>query len=480
MTTPAPVPPTSLAQLGRVHLVGIGGAGMSGLARLMIDRGIPVSGSDMRDSARLKALRRQGAMVFIGHDAAHVCPGGQLVDTVVDTPIIPEDNPELVAARACGLPVLSRAEALELVMADRRVIGIGGTHGKTTTTSMITVALQRCGADPSFAIGSEVNDLGSNAHTGRGDLFVVEADESDGAFLRMNPVAVVVTNIEPDHLNHWGDFAALEAAFDDFVDLPARNGGFSVVCVDQEGSRAAVERARARGTVAVTYGTSDDADYRVEILGSVKAGYRFDVVHRGVRMGDVHLQVPGRHNALNATAALITATRLGFPVSDVREALSAFTGTRRRFEFRGAVGGVRVYDDYAHHPTELEATLSAAREFVGDGRLVVAFQAHHYYRTAMFSREFGAALGLADDVVVLEVFAPGEEPIPGASGQAMAANVPLPPEHVVFEPSWSEVARHLAERARPGDIVMTLGAGDISLLGPEVLALLRERAGQEG
>ncbi len=462
----------TLPQLRRVHLVGMGGAGMSGLARLMIDRGVAVSGSDMRDSARLETLRRQGADVYIGHDAAHVAAD---VDVVIDTPIIPADNPEVAAAHDRGIPVLARSEALALVMADRTVIGVGGTHGKTTTTSMITVALQRCGVDPSFAIGSEVNDLGSNAHTGQGDFFVVEADESDGAFLHMHPAVVVVTNVEPDHLNHWGTFEALEAAFDEFVDLVNPNDGFAVICADQVGSRAVIERARARGTHVVTYGTSADSDYRLVILGSEHAGYRFDVIHRGVRLGDIVLQVPGRHNALNATAALAACHGLGFSTAEIRAGLEAFSGTRRRFEFRGEAGGVRVYDDYAHHPTELEATLTAAREFLGEGpRLVVAFQAHHYYRTALFSREFGAALGLADDVVVLEVFAPGEEPIPGASGQAMAANVPLPPAHVVFEPSWSKVAGHLAARARPGDMVMTLGAGDISLLGPEVLALLRE------
>jgi UDP-N-acetylmuramate--alanine ligase len=467
--------PQRLADLGRVHLVGIGGAGMSGLARLLLDRGLSVSGSDMRDSARLSGLRQQGATVHIGHDPAYLDTPAGAVQTIIDTPIIPDDNPEIVAGRRRGIPVISRSQALALVMADRRVIGVGGTHGKTTTTSMITVVLQNAGADPSFAIGSEVNDIGSNAHTGSGDLFVVEADESDGAFLLMDPAAVVVTNVEPDHLNHWGTFEALEAAFDDFIDLVGPNGGFAVVCADQPGSRAAAQRARARGTRVITYGEDPAADFRVQILGSSRADYRFTVFAEGMELGPIALQVPGRHNALNATAALVVCLGLGLTPEAVRAGLEGFSGTRRRFEYRGEVAGIRVYDDYAHHPTELQATLSAAREFVGDGRLVVAFQAHHYYRTALFSREFGETLGLADDVVVLEVFAPGEEPIPGASGQAMAANVPLAPEHVVFEPSWSAVAGHLADRARPGDIVMTLGAGDICLLGPEVLQLLRER-----
>ena len=467
--------PSELTELGHVHLVGIGGAGMSGLARLLLDRGVMVSGSDMRDSARLDALRTQGATIFIGHDADHLLVGEPPVQTVIDTPIIPDDNPEVVAAKARGLRILSRAQALAIVMADRRVIGVGGTHGKTTTTSMITVALQRAGWDPSFAIGSEVNDLGSNAHTGGGDIFVVEADESDGAFLLMSPRAVVITNVEPDHMNYWVTEAALEKGFDAFAELVRETSGFAVICIDQQGSRAVAERVLAGGTRVVTYGTDLAADYRLEIIGSRLGGYRFDVVHEGHRLGPIVLGVPGRHNALNATAALAVCIGMGLPVPDAVAGIAAFSGTRRRFEYRGQAAGVRVYDDYAHHPTEIEATLTAAREFVGSGRLVVAFQAHHYYRTAMFINEFGAALGLADEVVVLEVFAPGEEPIPGASGQTMAAKVPLPRGQVVFEPSWSSVARHLADRSTSGDIVMTLGAGDISLLGPEVLALLRAR-----
>ncbi|MCB0917161.1 MAG: UDP-N-acetylmuramate--L-alanine ligase [Actinobacteria bacterium] len=466
--------PDTLEQLGRVHFVGIGGAGMSGLARLLLDRGVAVSGSDMKDSRALADLRERGAVIHIGHDEANLRPGGRLIDTLVDTPIIPDDNIEVVRARELGVPVISRSQALRLVMQGAVVIGVGGTHGKTTTTSMITVALQRCGADPSFAIGSEVNDLGSNAFTGSGKYFVVEADESDGAFLQMDPECVVVTNVEPDHMNYWGDFESLERGFAEFVALVAPRNGFAVICEDHPGSAALIHGARNAGVRVFAYGTSERADFRIEILGSTRGGYEFTVFHRGVRLGDVRLRVPGRHNALNATAALAACVGLGFSAKEVITALGEYSGARRRFEFRGEAAGVRVYDDYAHHPTELTATLTAAREFVGEGRLVVAFQAHHYYRTAMFSKEFGQALGLADEVVVLEVFAPGEEPIPGASGQAMAANVPLPAASVVFEPSWSEVPRQLAGRARPGDIVMTLGAGDISLLGPEVLAVLRE------
>jgi UDP-N-acetylmuramate--alanine ligase len=466
--------PRNISELGRVHIVGIGGAGLSGLARLMLDRGIQVSGSDTRDSSRITALRQQGAHIMIGHSAENIYRDGAVVQTVVETPIIPDSVADLVAAREAGIPILSRAEALAIMLGDRQVIGVGGTHGKTTTTSMITVVLQKCGLDPSFAIGSVVNDLGSNAHTGSGEFFVVEADESDGAFLHMNPRVVVVTNLEADHLDYWNSFEELKAGFLEFIGLVQPNDGFAVICIDQDDSAELARVAQQNGVRVLTYGTDEAADYRIEVIGSTAAGYEFNIIHHRVRLGPLSLRVPGVHNAANATAAFAVCLGFGLSSANVMEGLASFSGARRRFEFRGQVGGIRVYDDYAHHPTEVTATLTAARELVGGGRLVVAFQAHHYFRTAMFSKEFGVALGLADEVVVLEVFAPGEDPIPGASGQTMAANVPLPPESVVFEPSFSAVSEHLAQRARPGDLIMTLGAGDISLLGTEVLAKLRD------
>jgi UDP-N-acetylmuramate--alanine ligase len=340
---------------------------------------------------------------------------------------------------------------------------------------MLTVALQHCGADPSFAIGSELNESGSNAHLGSGDVFVVEADESDGAFLFLAPVVGIVTNVEPDHLDHWGNYEAIEQAFLDFTTGIRDRDGFVVVCADDRGGARLAERAREAGVDVRTYGESSEADYRLSDARRTESGWAFDTVHNGVRLGEISLKVPGKHNALNALAAFATGLGLDYPASDLRDGLGSFSGTRRRFDFKGQVGDIRVYDDYAHHPTEIEATLTAARDVVGEGRLVVAFQAHHYYRTAMFVEEFGSALGLADEVVVLEVFAPGEVAIPGASGQTMAAHVPLPPEQVVFEPSWSAVAGHLVQRARPGDIIMTLGAGDIGMIGLEVLDLLRDQ-----
>jgi UDP-N-acetylmuramate--alanine ligase len=474
---------TTSKGLGRVHVVGIGGAGMSGIARIMVAQGLVVSGTDAKDSRRLQALRAVGVDAQVGHDPRLV----EGVDAIVVSTAIPEKNPERVAARELGIPELSRADALALVMAGSRGVAVAGTHGKTTTTSMLTVALQHCGADPSFAIGSELNESGSNAHLGSGDLFVVEADESDGAFLVLEPVAAIVTNVEPDHLDHWGTYEAIEDAFLAFAEGIRDRGGFVVVCVDDRGGARLAQRAIEAGVDVRTYGESHEADYRLTDARTASTagddgaarGWTFDTVHNGVRLGEIELQVPGRHNALNALGAFVTGLGLGYSAADLRAGLESFSGTRRRFDFKGQVSGIRVFDDYAHHPTEIEATLRAAREVAGDGRLIVAFQAHHYYRTALFATEFGAALGLADDVVVLEVFAPGETPIPGASGQTMASNVPLEPEHVVFEPSWLAVAGHLVDRAEPGDLIMTLGAGDIGMIGIEVLDLLRSRWGPQ-
>ncbi|MAT60687.1 MAG: UDP-N-acetylmuramate--L-alanine ligase [Micrococcales bacterium] len=467
--------PQTVNDLGRVHIVGIGGSGMSGLAQLLLDRGVAVSGSDIRDSDRIEALRSQGASIHIGHDAGRLVTTAGPVQTVVDTPDIPDDNPEILAARQQRIPVISRSQALAIVMSDHEVIGIAGTHGKTTTSSMLTIALQRCGLDPSYAIGSEVYDLGGNAHIGTGDLFVVEADESDGAFLLMDPRAVVVTNVEADHLNHWGEYDNLLAAFDDYVDLVAANQGFAVIYGDETDSANLAERAKGRQLDVVTYGQNSGVDYRLEVSDHQAGYYSFDVIHAKHRLGTVTLSVPGYHNALNATAALTVCHRLNLPLDEAILGLRSFTGTRRRLELKGEVTGIRVFDDYAHHPTEVVATLSAAREFAGAGRVVVAFQPYRYYRTELFAEEFGQALGLADDVVVMEVFDPGDKPVSGASGQVVANHVRSESTGVIFESSWDAVAGHIADRTRSGDIVLTVGAEEMAMLGPEVLAELQRR-----
>ena len=456
-----------MSELGRVHFVGIGGAGMSGIARVLLARGAHVSGSDARSSRTTAALTALGAQVQLGHDASHV----EGADTVVVSTAIRQDNPELVAARERGLRVLLRAEALASLMAGRRGVAVAGTHGKTTTTSMLTVAVQHCGVDPSFAIGGDLNEAGSNAHHGSGELFIVEADESDGSFLAYHPWAAVVTNVEADHLDHYGDVAAVHRAFEQFV-LTVHPEGFVVMCADDEGTRRLAAWARERGVDVRTYGTAEDADLRLERLTVSGTTSRYEPVLRGRRLPPVRLAVPGRHLALNSAAALLVGTGLGLDSATLVEGLAGFTGVRRRMELKGQEAGVRVYDDYAHHPTELLAQLTAAREVAGRGRLVVAFQPHRYSRTLAFASEFGAALGLADEVVVMEVYSAGEDPVPGATGATVAAAVPLPPAQVVFEPSWSAVPEVLAARARPGDLVLTLGAGDVTAIGPEVLRLL--------
>jgi UDP-N-acetylmuramate--alanine ligase len=461
---PSTLVPALPDELRRVHLVGVRGAGMSGIARLLLARGAVVSGSDARESRVLSALRAAGATIFVGHAAEHLTDA----ETVVVSTAIRESNAELAAARSGGLRVLRRAEALAALMLGSRGVAVAGTHGKTTTTSMLTVALQHAGMDPSFAIGGDLNEAGSNAHWGAGDVFVAEADESDGSFLLLSPFGAIVTNVEPEHLDHYGSGEAVDEAFAAFVDRIAPDG-FLVLCLDDPGSARLAPLARAAGRRVVTYGESDGADVRVAAISAQGRETRWEAVVRGRRLGAVTLAVPGRHNALNAAAVLAAGLELGVSPQAMRDGLAAYGGVRRRFDFRGSAAGVRVVDDYAHHPTEVAATLRAAQTAAEGGRVLVAFQPHRYSRTAAFGTELGTALGLADQVVVMEVYAAGEDPLPGVSGATIAGAVPLPSEQVLFEPSWSRVAARLAGLARPGDLVLTMGAGDVTLLGPEVL-----------
>jgi len=459
------------ADFGAIHLIGIGGAGMSGIARILLARGVPVSGSDAKQSRTLAALAARGARVVVGHDPANLGNA----DTVVVSTAIRETNPELAEARRRGLPVLPRAAALAALMSGRRGVAVAGTHGKTSTTSMLVVALQHVGADPSFAIGGDLNEAGSNAHHGSGSLFVAEADESDGSFLLLAPHAAVVTNVEADHLDHYGTAAAVEQAFAEFVGR-LEPGGFLVACADDPGSARLAERARAEGVAVHTYGTAPSADLRLAALATTAAGSTYSAELGGERLVGVRLAVPGAHMARNSAAALLTGVQLGLPAERLAEGLADYRGVRRRFELKGSAAGIRVYDDYAHHPTEIRAQLHTARQVAGAGRLVVAFQPHRYSRTLAFREDFAAALALADEVVVLEVYAAGEDPLPGVTAASLAAAVPLPGGQVAAVTSWSAVAGELVSRARPGDVVLTLGAGDVTMIGPEVLDLLAERS----
>ena len=477
----APLP----EELTRVHMVGIGGAGMSGIARILLDRGALVSGSDAKDSRALTALRARGAEVRIGHDpsALDLLPGGATA-VITTRAAIPKDNPELVEARRRGIPVIMRPVVLAKLMAGRTSLLVSGTHGKTTTTSMLIVALQHAGLDPSFAVGGELGGAGTNAHHGSGDIFVAEADESDGSLLEYHPDVAVVTNIEADHLDFFGDEQSYVAVFDAFVDR-ITPGGLLVACADDPGAAALARRSAARGIRVLTYGGDTEA---AAALGTEAGATLLDWQQQGTGAvaeialsGESHrramrLSVPGRHMALNALAALLAARAAGAPVQRVLEGLATFEGVRRRFELVGTAAGVRVFDDYAHHPTEVRAALSALRtltEQSGGGRTLAVFQPHLYSRTKTFADEFAAALDTADAVFVLDVYAAREQPMAGVSGETIASRVTVP---VGYVPDFSALPGRIAEVAVPGDVVVTMGAGDVTMLGPEILTAINARA----
>ena len=471
-----PVPAVPLDRLGRVHFVGIGGAGMSGIARIMLARGVWVSGSDRSASAQLDELARLGATVYVGHAAEHVAG----VDTVVTTPsAIGDRNLEIVAARQLGIPVIPRAAALASIMTGKRGIAVSGTHGKTTTTSMLTTVLRHGGADPSYVIGGILAETGLGADEGSGDWFVAEADESDGSFLMLSPTAAIVTCIEAEHLDNYKDLAEIEATFAAFIGkLP--DGGLLVAGRDDPRAAALAEVAGGTAELRVrTYGESPEADYRVTGVTGLGMATRLTVQpgERAAALEPVTLTigVPGRHNALNATAAFATAVELGVSPGLAASGLAAYRGVARRMEPKGEADGVRVLDCYAHHPTEIAADLTAAREVADGGQVIAVFQPHLYSRTRFFAAEFGAALGLADEALVLDVYAAREAPEPGVTGMMIVAAVPG--GRARFVPDAAAVPDVIAGLAKPGDLVLTMGAGDVTLLGPKIVAALRERAG---
>jgi UDP-N-acetylmuramate--alanine ligase len=460
------VPP--FAELGRVHIMGVAGAGMSGLARLLLARGADVSGCEARDSSTVAALRAIGAKIDIGHSAQHVADN----DTFVYTTAINPKHPEYVAAKQSGKPFLRRAAALASALADKRSVAIAGTHGKTTTTSLLTVGAQACGLDPSFAIGGSLYETGINAHLGSGDLAVVEADESDGSFLLMHPYMAVITNVEADHLENYGNLEGIFHAFEHFVDR-VEPGGLILVSADDAGARRMGDYARSREHRVLTYGEAEDADVRVTAIRERLDGVAF--VAEGGKLPRTQVRVGaliGRHMALNATAALTIAAELGMDVGLVVAHWADFAGVHRRFEFHGEAQGVRVYDDYAHHPTEIAAELSAARAVAGAGRLIAVFQPGTYSRTQTFAREFADAMAIADIAVVLDVFPAREEPIPGITGATIADLIDLPAEQVIYEPRFVEVAARVAAVAKPGDLILTMGIGNVHLLCAEFLEVL--------
>jgi len=470
-----PTDPVGVGELGKVHFAAIGGAGMSGIARILLSRGVTVSGSDSADSLLLGELAAAGARVRVGHDAANL---GDADTLVVSTAIRP-DNPELLEAQRRGLRVLHRSAALASVMLGYHSVAVAGTHGKTTTTSMITTVLRASGADPSYVIGGILAATGLGAAQGAGREFVVEADESDGSFLMFHPDAAVVTSVEADHLDNYGTLAAIESAFAAFAGQVA-DGGLLLACADDPGARA-LTGAVSTGVTALTYGTDPGASYRVSDI--VPRGMATELTVTGAPgtvlagAGPVQLEiaVPGRHNALNAAAAFGMTVQLGVAVADAVAGLAAYRGARRRMELTGEADGVQVIDSYAHHPTELAADLAAARDVAAGGRVIAVFQPHLFSRTRLFAAEFGTALGQADEVLVLDVYAAREDPEPGVTGRLISDAVPG--GGALFAPDRAAIPAAVAGLAKPGDLVLTMGAGDVTQLGPLIVAALAERAG---
>jgi UDP-N-acetylmuramate--alanine ligase len=457
----------SLDGVRAVHLVGIGGAGMRNLARLFLARGIAVSGSDLKDSGGVRELADRGATVRVGHDAS----GLGDPDAVVISSAIAADNPEVVAARERGIAVWARQQAIAAFARAHRSIAVAGTTGKTTTTSMIAAVLERAGLDPTYLIGGDLNESGSGARAGDGDLFVFEADESDGSFLLADPAIGVVTNVEVDHIDFYpGGEEELRAAFAEFCARSDR----VVVCTDDEGAREALRRS---GAGAITYGTSRGADVNLEVDSAGPGGARGTLTIDGVATR-LALRIDGAHNLLDAAAAVAVGALVGVPADDAAEALATFDGVRRRFEHRGTARGADFYDDYAHVPTELAVTLGVARSR-GARRVVAVFQPHRYSRTQALWRELGASLVGADVIVVTDVYGANQPPIPGVTGQLVVDGVRLaePGRDVVYAPHADDAVAYLDQEVAAGDLVITLGCGDIWMVGDAALARI---GGEDG
>jgi UDP-N-acetylmuramate--alanine ligase len=453
-------------RLDRVHFVGVGGAGMSGIARLFLARGATVSGSDRSRNANTDVLGDLGATIAIGHDAGNVGD----VDAVVVTSALWPDNPELAEARRRGIPVLHRSQALTALIGGDRLVSVAGAHGKTTSTGMIATALETLGADPSFVNGGVITDLGASSRIGRGELFVVEADESDGSFLLYDTAVALITNVDADHLDHYGSAEAFDDAFVAFADGARER---AVISADDRGAQRVA--ARVTRTPITTFGEAEGADVRVTEITT--DGGAACTVTAGGESARMRLRIPGRHNAVNATGAVAVLLALGFGLADAAAAVARFGGSGRRFDLKGIVEGVSVYDDYAHHPTEVAAALDAARTVVGEGRILAVHQPHLYSRTKAFAGEFAAVLeSRADHTVVLDVDGAREDPVPGFTGDLVSSRF-TDPSAVDYLPDWRSAADRVAAIARPGDFVITLGCGSVYRIVPQILDALGAREG---
>ncbi|MGH8955419.1 MAG: UDP-N-acetylmuramate--L-alanine ligase [Microbacterium sp.] len=448
--------------ISSAHFIGIGGSGMSGLAKMFLDAGIRVSGSDRADSDNLRALAAAGADAHVGHDAAHLGDA----DTVVHTGAIWPENPEFVTAKQRGLHVIHRSQALHWLIGSRRLVSVAGAHGKTTSTGMIVTALQQLGADPNFVNGGVIEQLGVSSATGSGELFVIEADESDGTFLLYDTAVALITNVDPDHLDHYGSDEAFHDAFVRFADAATE----AVVISSDDAGALRVGAGLSHPNV-VTFGQAEDADVRVTDI--VAAGPVSATVSSGAESVRLQLAVPGVHNAINAAGAIAVLLSVGFGLTESAKAVEGFAGTVRRLEQHGVERGVTVYDDYSHHPTEVRAALEAMRSIAGTGRIIAIQQPHTYSRTQHMFREFADVLETyADHTVVLDVYGAREDPVPGVTGELVSGAF-HDPSHVHFVADWQQAADYTASVARDGDFVVTLGCGNVYQIIPQVLESLR-------
>ena len=454
------------AKIQRIHFVGIGGIGMSGIAEVLLTLGYKVSGSDLRESQVTQRLASLGALVFIGHRAENITGS----ETVVTSSAIARDNPEIQAARSQHIPVIPRAEMLAELMRLKYGIAIAGMHGKTTTTSMVASVLAAGGLDPTVVVGGRVDAMGSNARLGKSQYLVAEADESDRSFLKLSPILSIVTNIDREHMDCYRDMDDVDQAFVDFMNRVPFYGAV-IACLDNERLRGLLPRLERR---VITYGAGEAADFQVSLVGaSAKPGEgaprsRFEVMRRGKKVGEFDLHVPGYHNVLNATAAVAAGIGLDIASARIAEALAQFRGVDRRFQLKGKVGGVSVVDDYGHHPTEIRATLAAARQ-CGYAKIHVIFQPHRYTRTRDLADEFAGAFADADTLQLLDIYAASEEPIAGVNSQLLLEQIRSSGTQAEYATSFAAAVSRATEYAKNGDLVLTLGAGSVYQIGPMVL-----------
>jgi UDP-N-acetylmuramate--alanine ligase len=448
-------------QLGKVHFIGIGGSGMSGIARILIGMGHVVTGSDLRDSSNVAALRELGAKIYIGHDQSYL--GNP--DTVVVTSALWPTNPEYLLAKERGIPVIHRSQALAKLASSKRLIAVAGAHGKTTSTGMVITALMSMGQDPSFVNGGVINSVGQSSSSGAGELFVIEADESDGSFLLYDTAISLITNVDPDHLDHYGSIEAFHKVFADFAN---RSRELVVISSDDHGAK---EVAKLITKPMITFGEAKDATVRVQNIRE-DARVSFELVYKEEK-SSAKLILAGRHNALNAAGAVATLVSLGFDFQASVLEVAKFEGTERRFELHGQERGVSVYDDFAHHPTEVQAALNGARAVVGSGKLITVFQPHLYSRTRLFAKEFAQVLAESDEVVLLDIYAAREDPEPGVTGELILNNF-SDQSKIHYAPNWEEASAKAASLADSGDFIVTMGCGDVYRMVPQLLQALKK------